>query len=148
MANKRHLKMLLFNYLNPRRTECIFLFDDMTFKRGIIVDGNPLEYNPISRQLLPSYFLLKSVHTLGVSILNGLLFSGMMSLPVKLFYGLNISQDNDFRHQLIDKLDIDLGMAKQIEDFEHGIRRLITIEPSSGDRSFLDGLSVIWVKEP
>ena len=35
------LQMLLFNYLSPQCTECVFLFDDMTFKRGTVVDGDP-----------------------------------------------------------------------------------------------------------
>lgn len=42
-----HLQMLLFNYLSPQRTECIFLFDDMTFKRRIVVDGNPQKCEPV-----------------------------------------------------------------------------------------------------
>ncbi len=42
-----HLEMLLFNYCSPQRTECVFLFDDMTFKRGTVVDVNPKKYEPV-----------------------------------------------------------------------------------------------------
>jgi hypothetical protein len=42
-----HLQMLLFNYLSPQSTECVFLFDDMTFKRGTVVDGSPQKNEPV-----------------------------------------------------------------------------------------------------